>query len=431
MSAASKIASNTFYQLIAKAVSVISTVTATALITRGLGISSFGAFFLMTSFATYFFLLVDFGINTVATREIAHDGSLARRYFGNILSLRLIYSAALVIVLTLILPVIPFKMEDLNSLWLGIFIGLLAIISQAVYNSCTIIFQSTLNYQKVVIGSVIGNLFFLVSAILIIFKSGSVILLVAANSVGTFLVSLTALFLVRSFVGRVALGFDFKLWRNLFLSALPLGLTVFLTVVVAKADSFLLSVIRLSPSLSMSNADALGNYGLSYKVFENILVFPTYFVNALFPVMIIHRKESVAKLKQTLIKSLTAMLLISIAVSAVSFWLSPLAILVLSGQGSSSPSVLALRILVLGLPFFFCSAVLMFFLISSGREKTLPVVYGLAAVLNIALNVIYIPRFGFIASALITGITELVIFVLLSLISLNYFRSTILSHEKI
>ena len=430
MSSTDKIASNTFYQLLAKGISVFSTVVATALITRSLGISSFGTFFLMTSFATYFFLLVDFGINTMATRETAHDKSQMPQLFNSILALRLTYSVVLVVLLTLLLPLIPFKLGDLPTLRLGIFIGLLAIISQAVYNTCTIVFQSTLNYQKILIGSLTGNLVFLTLAIIIIYKSRNVLLLVTANTIGTFIVSIVAYYLVKSFVGKVSLNFDYKLWRRFIISALPLGITMFLIVIVSKADSFLLATLNLPTSLQMSNADALGNYGLAYKVFENILVFPTFFVNALFPVMVIHRLEGADKLRKTLIKSLGAMVIISVIIGIIGYYFSPLAIFVLSGQGQSSPAVLVLRLLILGLPFFFCSAVLLFFLITEGLERQLPWIYGLAAVFNITLNVVFIPRYGFIAAALLTTITEFLIFVLLLSVSISHLRRPFI-HEKV
>lgn len=428
MSTTFRVASNTLYQLIAKAISVLTTVVATALITRSLGVPAFGAFFLMTGFATYFFLLLDFGVNTVAIREVTAEKLLVSKYFNSVLSLRLLFSAVLVMVLAFLLPFIPFRLENYPLLRAGIFIGLLALISQAVYVSCTIIFQASLSYQKTIISSVIGNLVFLIMVILIIFYWPKIILLVAANTLGTFFVALSTLYLARRMIGRIGLSFDLSLWKRLLASALPLGITIFLTVVTAKADSFLLSVMKLPPSVGMSNAEALGYYGLAYKIFENILVFPTYFVNALFPVMVLHKKEGFAKLTETLVRSLAVMFLISLVVTLLGYWLSPSVILILSGQGEGSPAVPALRALILGLPFFFCSAVLMFFLITSGQEKKLPWVYSLAAFFNVILNIQLIPRFGFIASAWLTGVTEVIILILLLLIAFTSLRSLRNSH---
>lgn len=423
-----RVASNTFYQLLAKMISALSTVVATALITRGLGVSAFGTFFLMTGFATYFYLLLDFGINTVAIREIAADKLLTSRYFNGVLSLRLVFSAILVIILSILLPFVPFRLEDINFLRWGIFIGLLSLISQAIYNSCTMVLQSSLNYQKTIISAAIGNLSFLIMAILIIFYWPNTLLLVVANTLGTFLVAASIFFLVRRMLRGATLSLDFKLWRRVLVLSLPLGLTIFLTVVVAKADAFLLSVMTLPSEPHMTNAEALGYYGLAYKIFENILVFPTYFVNALFPMMIIHKKESPNKLTKTLRRSLVTMFSVSVVVMIVGYWLSPLAIMVLSGQGEGSPAVAALRLLLLGLPFFFCSAVLMFFLITSGKEWRLPWIYLTAAIFNVILNIRFIPSFGFMASALLTGVTEVVILVLLAVATVKSLR-TMKAHD--
>lgn len=430
MSYTLKIASNTFYQLVAKAISVVTTVAVTALITRTMGISSFGAFFLMSNFATYFFLLLDFGINTVVTREISNNNTLSNEYFRNVLTLRLIYSLILVIIVSLLLPLIPFKLTNYSFLRLGVFIGLLVLMSQAIYNSCTIVFQSHLDYKKVVISSLIGNGVLFIFLFPVVFFTKNLMLMVVTNTAGSFLVSIIALYLVKQIIGRVGFSFNFVLWKRLFKLALPLGVAIFLTVIVSKADSFLLSIMDLSKSLTPGNAQALGNYGLAYKVFENILVLPTYFVNALFPVMVFHKGESIGKLKNTLKKSLGTMFIVSLLVVAVGWVFSPLAIFILSGEGGQNLATLSLRILIIGLPLFFCSAVLMFFLITVGLEKKLPLIYAIAAVFNVVLNYFYIPSFGYIASSVITGVTEVLILLLLLVFTFNYLKS-LEHHEQI
>lgn len=410
-----KIAANTTFQLLAKAISVLSTVAATALITRRFGIDRFGAFFLMTGFATYFFLLLDFGLNTVAAREISRDRSLAKKIFANVAALRLCLSILLVVLLTLVLPLIPFRVSGFPYLRAGIAVGLLALISQALYNSGAVIFQSFLNYRGAVWASLVGNLTFLGLVFLIVFARGNVYQLVFANTFGTFLVSLTALLLVWRSLGGFRLSFEGEVWRSLLTRAAPLGATIFLTVIVAKADTFLLSVLDLTASGVASNAAALGHYGLAYKIFENVLVLPTYFVNALFPVMVDYHRQDGRKLVRTVKQALAAMLLVSLLVLLAGFFLAPLMIWVLAGPGYAA-AVTALRILFLGLPFFFLSSVLMFYLITVGQENRLPGVYLFAAVFNVFLNYLFIPRYGFLAAAAITGLTEIVITVFLTML---------------
>ena len=57
-----------------------------------------------------------------------------------------------------------------------------------------------------------------------------------------------------------------------------------------------------------------------------------------------------------------------------------------------------------------------------GLTKILPLIYGFGSILNVSLNLIFIPKYGYISSAFIAGFTELII-----LISLFYFT---LDHLK-
>jgi len=78
-----------------------------------------------------------------------------------------------------------------------------------------------------------------------------------------------------------------------------------------------------------------------------------------------------------------------------------------------SGSVLALQILAAGIPLFFLSALLWHVLIIYNRQKYLIVVYGAGAIFNFVANFILIPRFGYLAAAAVTVISEAIILLLL------------------
>ena len=59
--------------------------------------------------------------------------------------------------------------------------------------------------------------------------------------------------------------------------------------------------------------------------------------------------------------------------------------------------------------------ILQWSLIAKNQQRYLLLIYLVIAVINIILNLIFIPMFGYIASAIITGITEFLIFVLLAI----------------
>ena len=61
----------------------------------------------------------------------------------------------------------------------------------------------------------------------------------------------------------------------------------------------------------------------------------------------------------------------------------------------------------------------MWALITVKKQNLLAIFYGLSMVLNISLNLIFIPRYGFMAAAIITGLTELFVLLLTGYTSLK------------
>jgi len=82
-----------------------------------------------------------------------------------------------------------------------------------------------------------------------------------------------------------------------------------------------------------------------------------------------------------------------------------------------SPSILPFRILSFSYPIFFLSNLFLWVIITKNKEKVLPFVYGSSLVLNVFLNLIFIPRYGYNASAAITVFSELFVLLMLGLMN--------------
>ncbi len=61
-------------------------------------------------------------------------------------------------------------------------------------------------------------------------------------------------------------------------------------------------------------------------------------------------------------------------------------------------------------------------MITQGQQKKIPFIYLTAAVFNIAANLIYIPHYGFWASAVITGLTEALVLIQVGFFALRELR---------
>ena len=96
----------------------------------------------------------------------------------------------------------------------------------------------------------------------------------------------------------------------------------------------------------------------------------------------------------------------------LTFFLAPVITNLLTGGGFLGASQ-SLRILALGFPAYFVSALLMWILVGKGRYKTLLIVYTLGLIANLLLNFILIPQFSFYGASATTVISEYLILLLL------------------
>jgi O-antigen/teichoic acid export membrane protein len=408
MNAAKKIFSNTVYQTIGKVATMGTTILVTMLVTRKYGPAGYGTLSIILTFPALFFIVADFGMNAIVAGEITKSPKKIGYLFNNLLTLRLIFSALLSLFGIIALQLFPYP----NDVKLAGSLILPTVITFGIYTSTNAVYQAKLSYNRSIVGPILRSLAVLALVLYLISLNLPVVWLVPAFIVGDILLGGASLVLVRKFVGRIRLSFDKKTFQYIALAAFPLGMAAMTNPIIGKADILLLSVLK--------NESAVGFYNLAYKVFEVCLVVPVFFVNAAYPYMIRHFKESKDKLASTSRKLFWALLLMGFVATAVVLAGAPLIVKIIGGSGFES-SVLALRILALSFPIFFVTNVLLWHLITIGRRKPIPFIYWAAVLLNIGANLIVIPRWSFIGSAVVNGLTE--VFVLVGLVIVVIRRS--------
>jgi len=153
----------------------------------------------------------------------------------------------------------------------------------------------------------------------------------------------------------------------------------------------------------------VGIYGLSYKFFDFLIALPLFLSNAIYPFLIKAKQDGKGFLSLT--RNYFFVFFAASFIVMIPFWfISPLFILI---KTDFANSIVPFRILLLSLPFFFTTSFLQWVLITLGKQKYLMYVYLFSTILNIVLNVIFIPQFSYLASATITLVSEALVFVLL------------------
>ena len=403
-----KIASNTIYQIVGKIISMSITMIAVVIITRTYGREGYGEFSLMQSWPALFFVIVDFGINAIATRELSKDWSKAGKYFGNILMFRFIFSLVIISLLSLGLNLFSYS----QGLKTGIRIGLFVLLAQSLYSTTNILFQVKLKYDFSTIAYTLGYVFIFALVLILSYLKIDVMWVNFSYVIGGLITFIVSLFLAKKIDVTPDFTFDKELWKFLLVSSLPIGIMFLFSQMSFKEDALMLSFLKLPESYGLNNTESVAVYALPYKIFEVLLVVPTFFMNSVYPILVNHMVDGKERLKKTFTRVIYFLILSGLFVGLLGFIFSPLAIKLLGGE-EFSQSVGVLKILATGLFIFYLTSPISWLIVTLGYQKYLPWIYFVSFSFNMISNFIFIPKYSFYGASWITVVSELIVLILL------------------
>ncbi|GAB4026328.1 MAG: hypothetical protein Fur0011_1610 [Candidatus Microgenomates bacterium] len=386
------IASNTLAQLVSKFFGAGLTFVITVLIIRLASPAVFGDLTKSLVLIGLGFTLADFGLNAITVRALSQGSDLSKE-FSTLLYTRLSLSIIILITLNLVLYIMP----DPYSLSIrGVFLlGSISLIFQGMYTTCNAIFQYQQNYWLSTISTVLGTTVSAGLTYYYLVTSPTLAHFLLATTIGYFAMAVASL----SLVGIKPVSVKSASVVRLLKAATPLGAILLASVASSKLDTLVLG--------SYWASSVVGEYGFAYRIFDVLLVVPVFLTNALYPHLVLVKKQT----SYTLLKTgLATMFFAGFLLAFISYLASPLLNIIRPGLNDS---IRSLKLLSLGLPFFFTTAPLMWYLIAQNLEKKVLYTYLLATAFNLISNLIFVPSYGLTASALVTGVTELLIFLAL------------------
>lgn len=412
-----KVASNTIYQIVGKIISMSITMLAVVIITRAYGREGYGAFSLMQSWPALFFVIIDFGINAIAARELSKDWSKANKYLGSILIIRLLFSFAIILLLSVGLNLFPYSLELKNGIRLGLFI----LLTQSLYSTTNIFFQVKLKYDYSTIAYIAGYLIIFILVLLFSRLNIDVMWVNFSYVVGGFITFLLCMYFVKKMGVTPNFSFDKEIWKFLLYSSFPIGIMFLFSQMSFKEDALMLSFLKLPSSYGLNNTESVAVYALPYKVFEVMLVVPTFFMNSVYPILVNHMTEGKEKLKKTFTRIIYFLIGSGIFVGFLGIVFSSLSMKLLGGK-EFSQSVGVLKILSAGLFIFYLTSPISWLIVTLGYQKYLPWIYLVSFTFNLVFNFIFIPKYSFYAASWITVVSELIVLVLLSIFAVKCWK---------
>ena len=401
MNLSSKVAFNTFAQIAGRVVNVVLGFLVTVFLTRTLGVGGYGDYIFVTSAVLFFVAFSDLGLGTIGVREAVKQEKAASQIFGTTLTTKFFLSFFAFAVFSVLALTMP-QFGELSSIAL---VAGLVLFFLSLRTSCEVIFQTFLRLELTSFLQVLSTAI-LVLGIWLFYDNLSLIWVMKFWVLGALVTAILGVILATRLT-KINFRFNPGLAKNLFREALPLGL-FFLTYSAYDQgiDSFMLK--------TLVGSEAVGFYGLPYKIHSNLILVAAYLMNSLFPMMSgfqIGDKKKFQRLYQkafVLLFSLGTLGALGILV------LAPWVVKIIGGA-DFAPSVLVLRILSLATFVAFLNHLTGYTLVASGKQKTLLKIALLALATNIFFNWLLIPRFSFYGAALVTVLTEALVFIFSSI----------------
>lgn len=205
----------------------------------------------------------------------------------------------------------------------------------------------------------------------------------------------------------VKLGLDFQYLFSILKRALPIGAFYLTLNIYSYVDVFMLTAYR--------GNEEVGWYSAAYRLYEGPMLIPTIIGAVFMPLLsrlfVQDRNDYVRKLSQGVVYVFLASLVVAGVGISIAAWL-----IGLSFGPEYGNSVLALKILLVGAPFIFVINFLQTALIAIDQQRIVLFVALAGLVANVSLNLVLIPREGYLGAAVATVIAEFLACVALSVL---------------
>jgi O-antigen/teichoic acid export membrane protein len=381
---------------------------------KNLGPTDAGRFTWAVLIIGYLDILINFGLGILITREVARNREAGGRLLGGALVARFaLWALALVLALAVAGPfagqlgLTPAMGVTLVLLVIGIGVSNLAGLLSALFNAVERM-EFPAGVTVVTTAAKVG---FGTAALVLGFGIvGLAIASIVTNILTAIVLASLAIRVLRPPRPVLNPAVGLRLARE----AYPLMINNLLASVFFRVDGILLRAVW--------GDTALGWYGAAYKVVDGLNVIPSGFVLALFPAFsragaITPGASEASKkgaaprpdLYQGMVMALRVLFAAAFPIAVGITLLAEPIIGLVAGPSFLPHGAIALQVLIWFIPFSFANGLLQYVLIAANRQHMITVSFMIASAFNIVGNLLMLPRWGYVAAAVMTVLSELVL----------------------
>ncbi len=369
-------------------------VVVTAVVVRTLGSGGFGEWstiFAITQIAANF---GELGLTQVAVGHAAREPPRQGEWLGALLSLRVLLAVpTTILALVGVLLILPTQSAELA----GVLIAATILVNAPMALSA--VFQLRVRNDITIAIMTVGSVLWTAGAIAIALTSKSIGALAAVFLAVAAITTCLTILQARRLVS-VSLSSTRRLWPALMRVGLGVGAAGILVTLYVKLDQVLV--------FEFAGSRQAGLYGAAYRILDQIQFIPISVMTTLFPLIATaypRERERVRSLLQSAGEYLTMGSLPVLAFTAVAA--APIVRLLFGAQfAQAAPALPILMGAFVSISFGYLAGNMVVILELQRRFLR----YAAAGLLvNASLNVVLIPRYGFLAAAWITLLTEVLV----------------------
>jgi O-antigen/teichoic acid export membrane protein len=410
MSSSKVILKNLFSLSAAELSSRLLSVVYSIYLARALGVDGFGIFGASKFFTVFFMLFATFGLDAIGTREIAANRDKIKSIVNNILTIRIIIAIITYFVLVVIVYFID---KSLTEKLLILIFGLNILTNNTLLNW---VFQGVERINIFAIRTIFANIFNFLGIIAFVHSPNDIIFSSVVVS-GALIINSIWMFLyyIKEY-GKFSFAFDFSLWKKYLKEGFPIGITFFIIGVYNYQGIVLLGFL--------SSNYAAGIFSAAFNVLIVTTLLSSIMQTVYYPIFAKYndkeRRKSVMK----------QFLRLSFSVGTyVPLFLFAFAdkVVLLFGKDYSN-SILSIRILMISALFIYYSITFFSPLLAWKYERKVIYANVTALIVNLVSNLILIPRFSSDGAAFASLLSEMSVFIVLSVIFYPIFKTLFLKY---